>query len=82
MNKQQIIEATKNTMLLSATIHIILLLVRVVQTADFTLLNVFNILDIDLFFPQITFGITNFVLSQVVIITIFLFFFHRVRKLQ
>ena len=82
MNNQHIIQALKNTMLFSASTHLILLIIRAIQTADYTLLNMFNILDINLYLPHLTQGIPNFFLSQIVIVVIFLFFFQRARRLQ
>ena len=82
MNNQHIIQALKNTILFSASTHLILLALRAIQTSDYILLNMFNILDIDLYVPHLAQGIPNFFLSQVVMLVIFLFFLRKASTLK
>ncbi len=53
-------------LLLSAAIHLVLLAVHSLATFSFEAFNLFDILDLDLFFPDIAKGAASFTLSTVV----------------
>lgn len=50
---QDLIVTIKNMMLLSAAVHLVILFVYAAKTGSFSVLNIFRILNIELFFPQI-----------------------------
>ena len=57
--KNKYLSALKNLILFSASIHILLLIIYSVIKLDITHLNYFNILDFDLFFPNIISNYSN-----------------------
>lgn len=61
------VRALAKTMLLSASLHLVLLFAVALVRRDYELVNLFNILDIDLLFPGIQKGIVSFILSYIVI---------------
>ena len=61
--KKRIVKAVVLFLLASAVIHLLLILVHSVMTGNFALFNLFDILDLDLFFPEIAKGTTSFVIS-------------------
>ncbi len=64
-------------MLSAAIIHLTLILVHSIRIGSFRLFNLFDILDLDLFFPHIATGNLSFVLSAIIsallFVAIFLF---------
>lgn len=62
-------------MILSAGIHNVILIFKAVSTWDFTYLNYFNILDLEFVFKGLTYNATSNIMSAIVVILIFLFFY-------
>jgi len=64
-------------LLSAASIHLTLILVHSIRIGNFRLFNLFDILDLDLFFPRIAVGNLSFVISAIVsallFVAIFLF---------
>jgi hypothetical protein len=57
------IRAIIGVVLLSAFTHTVILTLFGLLHMDFTVLNIFKILDLDLFFPQMAIGAPNFIWS-------------------
>lgn len=68
------------TILLGASIHLSLLFIYSVMNGDLTPLNIFNILDIDLFFPNIAVGSILFIISYICLSIVFWFFIKSSRE--
>ena len=47
------IDALLKTMLFSASIHMIILIVQAIRTGDIMIINYFNILDLEIYYPHI-----------------------------
>jgi polyferredoxin len=81
IKKNKYLSALKNLILFSASIHILLLIIYSVIKLDITHLNYFNILDFDLFFPNIIHGSFSQILSIIVISVIyFIIYFISLKK--
>lgn len=82
MFKNKFIDAIAKTMLFSAAVHMIILFYKTILTGDVNILNLFNILDLELFFPGIEKGEVNFILSGLLFFTIYfsMFFFFPPKK--
>jgi hypothetical protein len=78
MNLRRILHSIKVVVLFSAATHLTLLAVYAVMTQSILPLNYFNIIDLDLFFPEIIEGtmsqILSFVLTALLLIGAYLFF--------
>jgi len=72
MLQKRMIDAVFKTMIISASIHIVILLLHFLSKRDVSILNVFNIYDLDLFFPTIAVGVQNFILSIIFLILLYL----------
>lgn len=72
MFKNKYIDAITKTMLFSAAVHMLILFYKTLQTGSIDILNLFNILDLELFFPGIDRGQTNFIWSSVFFLIIYL----------
>ncbi len=59
------------TVLFSVIVHLFLLITYAFKTKNIRVLNVFDILDIDLFFPKIKQGDTVFVVSIIFLIILY-----------
>lgn len=70
--KKRLIEALQKTILIGAGFHLILLVIYALNSKDYRALNIFNILDIDLFYPGVAEGLTNFWLSMIFISVFYL----------
>ncbi|MBI2628826.1 hypothetical protein HYW74_01970 [Candidatus Pacearchaeota archaeon] len=70
--KNKYFDAFLKLMLLSAIIHVALLIVYSLFTQNFIILNYFNILDFDLIYSGIAEGITNFFISGLVVVIIYI----------
>ncbi len=57
-------------LLLSAAIHLLLLAIHSLATFNLRAFNLFDILDLDLFFPDIAKGAASFMLSTVVTLAV------------
>jgi hypothetical protein len=81
MFKNRHIDTIAKTMLFSASIHMLILFYKTIQTGDINIINLFNILDLELFFPGIDKGQVNFIWSVVfffvIYLLVFLFFTHK-----
>jgi len=78
ISKNRYLDAFLKFVLLTAIIHMFLLFAAAAINADITYLNYFNILDIDLFFPGVEYGLLSQVLSiaaMVVLYVIIYFYF-------
>ncbi|MBN2892489.1 MAG: hypothetical protein JXL97_11525 [Bacteroidales bacterium] len=64
-------ENIKGFILFSAITHLILLAIYSIIKGDITLLNYFNVIDIDLFFPNISKGTYNQIFAAISMIGIF-----------
>jgi len=71
MIKNRFIDALVKLILLSAIIHLSLLLVYSILNLDFIYLNFFNLLDFDLFFPEVINGVLSQLLSIIVVIIVY-----------
>jgi len=82
MFKNRYIDATAKTMLFCASVHMIILFYKTFQTGDINIINLFNILDLELFFPGIDKGEINFLLSGILLFVIYFsaFFFFPSKK--
>lgn len=74
------IKAVIGAVLLSALTHTALLIIFVLINKDITALNIFKILDLDLFFPQIAIGVPNFIWSYLFLGGEYLVIFYLLRK--
>ena len=70
--KSKYLDALKKTILLYAILHLIILLGYAIYSNNFKLLNLFNILDLELFFPNILNGFVSDIFSLVVLIIIYI----------
>ena len=76
-------DALKKLVLLSATIHLVLLFIYSIVKSNMRVLNYFDIIHIDLFFPKIANGPSSQIYSifLIVILYFFIYFvFSRKRK--
>lgn len=71
MFKNKYIDAIAKTMLFSAAVHMTILFYKTILTGDMNILNLFNILDLELFFPGIEKGEMNFLFSGVLFFVIY-----------
>lgn len=71
MDRTRIVSAIKKTILFSAVSHLILLTVYAIQTRNIDQLNIFAILDIDLYIPILGKGSTNLFLSFIFIALVY-----------
>lgn len=58
-------------MLSAASIHLTLIMVHSIRIGSFRLFNLFDILDLDLFFPGIATGNLSFILSAILSLAFF-----------
>ncbi len=73
--KNKYLLVLKRLILFSAITHIILLIIYSFIRLDITYLNYFNILDLDLFFPNIIYGYFSQIVSILVILIIYFFIY-------
>lgn len=75
ISKHRIGDAAAKSILLYAVLHILILFVHGVRTGDFSVLNVFNILEVNLLFPlRLEEGLSGF-LSVLVLIAVYVLVF-------
>ena len=76
--KNRFLDALLKLMLLSAIVHAVLVVIFSFLTKDLEFLNYFYIIGLNLFFPNISMGITGQILSAATVVAfytaIFLFF--------
>lgn len=63
-----------------AAVHVILLLILTLLTGNIEFLNVFYIVGLNYFIPDISKGILSQIASFLIIITVFVFFYTRTKK--
>lgn len=73
--KNRYLDALLKLILLSAIVHLVLLAILVFINKDITILNYFNVIDLDLFFPNIAHGILSQVLSAAAMAVLYLILF-------
>lgn len=71
-------------MLSAASLHLTLILIHSIRVGSFRLFNLFDILDLDLFFPHIAVGNLSFVLSAIISAVLFfgIFLFAAKRRIR
>lgn len=77
MNKTRLINALEKLILVSAVFHLILLSIYSIINLDFMVLNYFNLIDLDLFFPEILNGFMSNFYSILTIFIIFLIIYFK-----
>lgn len=79
MNKK-LLNALKKTILLFATLHIIILIYLTLITGNLTFINVFSILDLQEFYPGIENGTISMAVSGLIATSILIFFYYRSKR--
>jgi len=74
VSKNKYIIALKRTILFSAIIHLLILLWYAINTGNLKIINLFNILDLDLIYPNILKGNLSDFLSILALIIIYIVF--------
>ncbi len=69
------LSAIKKTILTCATVHLVVLIAYAVQTGRYRILNLFNILDFDLFEPSIIQHATSDIIALGTVVALFVYFF-------
>ena len=80
--KNDYLDALFKLMLLSAAVHMIILIATAIVNLDFKVLNYFNILDLEIIFPSIIEGVASDVAATVVAIAIFVYFLWQNRSMK
>lgn len=73
----KLVRAVKNTIVLGASTHLAILLFAAIMSNDYTIMNLFNILDLEFFYPELSEGPFMFVMSYVLIGSVVAYFFFR-----
>ncbi|MBU1975910.1 MAG: hypothetical protein KKG59_05900 [Nanoarchaeota archaeon] len=68
------VDALLKLMLVTAIIHMLILIPYAIINGKMILTNYFNILDADLLFPNIIYGLWSQILSGVIVVAIYLTF--------
>ncbi len=74
------IKALAGLVLLSASIHIAILVIYSIINLDIRYLNYFNIIDIDLFLPEVADGLLSQILSIITIMVVFIVIYASLTK--
>lgn len=77
MDNKRLVNAIKNSILVFASLHIVILLLLTIITQNPEYINLFSILDLQEFFAGIEKGVLSTALSGLIIVTIFLWFYSR-----
>ncbi len=72
MMNNRYIKALAGLVLLSASIHIVILIIYSIINLDIRYLNYFNIIDVDLFLPEVGDGLLSQILSIITITVVFI----------
>ena len=72
--KSKYIKAIKNSLLFIAITHLIILIGWAIYTYNFKVLNLFNILDLELLFPNILNGFMSDIFSVLILVIIYIIF--------
>ena len=75
ISKNRYLDALLKSFVFFAVIHLAFISMHSILAKDLAQLNLFNILEITLFFPVLGQGIFNFILSIIVFLAIYLTFF-------
>lgn len=81
ITKKSLWKAFKWLVLLSACTHLVLLFLSFLQTQDITLINYFNIIDLDLFIPNIENGIVSQIFSLGIIVILYFLLYEHYRNI-
>lgn len=76
-------KASVYTVFILGSVHVILSYIGALVTGNYEHINYFHILAIDLFFPELAYGLRNTLLSQVFLvfpIVLMAVFYHREKK--
>jgi hypothetical protein len=79
ISKKRLLNALKNLVLFSAVLHMFILAVYAIATNDIGVLNYFNILDLEFFWPPIIEGRISLLASLAAAVLITVFFYYRSR---
>ncbi len=79
MNKRHI-NALKNTMVLFASAHLLILGYLALAANNFTYINLFAILDLQEFVPGIELGVISGIISAVIGLLVYTFFYLKGKK--
>lgn len=72
---ERLLTALVRSILFLALAHFLILVAYFLVTFDLAALNIFKVLDLDLFFPYIARGSTSFLVSTVLLIVLYLIMF-------
>lgn len=72
MDLRKIINSVKNTVLLIAALHLILLTIYTVSSGNFVYFNLANILDLKLFFPNLQYDSTTGLIGFITVLVLIL----------
>ena len=73
-------DALKKLIMFSAIVHISLLVIYSIIKFEMIHINYFNILDLDLFFPNIIYGPFSLIFSIITMIIIYFIFYFEILK--
>jgi hypothetical protein len=77
ISKNRYLDAALKTLLVLAVIHFILLITYSVTTVSFSELNLFNIIELYLFLPNISKGLVSGIASAIIVVGMYLFFYFK-----
>ena len=77
MKNKRLKSALIKSILVFATLHIVILIYLAVTTGNLTYINVFSILDLQVFFPGIEQGVASSAISALIVATIFMWFYSK-----
>jgi len=80
MNKKRLFQALKSLILFSAIFHLSILTFLTITKLDLIYLNYFNILDLDVFFPEISKGAVSQLLSLLLALIVYTFIYFKFTK--
>jgi len=75
VKKNKFLAAVLNLVLLSGVIHMVILIIDSIIKLDMSRFNFFDIVDLDLFFPNIAHGPISQILSTLIAVSIIVFFY-------
>jgi hypothetical protein len=80
MKQNKFFIALKRTILFSATVHLLILFWHSISTGNLKVINLFNIIDLELIFPNIITGSLSDVFSFITLIIIYTVFLLNYKK--
>lgn len=78
--QKKLLNTAKKTVLLFASLHIIILIYLALATNNPTFINIFSILDLQEFYPGIEKGTASMIISGLIVASIFVFFYYKDKK--